>query len=113
MRYIIIFLRQLALREEVEVEYAEKMDELRTMYREEMNGQVESAEKDKTKMQMLESSLQESLKTKRAECEELRSKYEVSAAQVEDLQRRLNNQTEEVMRLTLELESYEYQDAQS
>jgi molecular chaperone GrpE (heat shock protein) len=95
------------------VEYAEKMDELRTMYRDEMNSQVEAAERDKAKMQMLEASLQESLKAKRSECEELRSKYESSAAQVEDLQRRLNNQTEEVMRLTLELESYEYQDAQS
>jgi predicted transcriptional regulator len=97
----------------VEVEYAEKMDELRTMYRDEMNGQVEAAEREKAKMQMLESSLQESLKAKRQECEELRSKQETAAAQVADLQRRLNNQTEEVMRLTLELESYEYQDAQS
>lgn len=105
--------KMLILREEVEVEYAEKMDELRTMYRDEMNGQVEAAERDKAKMQMLESSLQESLKAKRQECEELRSKYESSSTQVDDLQRRLNNQTEEVMRLTLELESYEYQDAQS
>ena len=104
---------QLLLRDEVEVEYAEKMDELRTMYRDEMNGQVEAAERDKAKMQQLESSLQESLKAKRMECEELRSRCESSSAQVEDLQRRLNNQTAEVMRLTLELESYEYQDAQS
>merc|ERR1712066_687213 len=57
--------KMLVLREEVEVEYADKMDELRTMYREEMNNQVEIAEKDKTKMQEIESSLQDSLRIKR------------------------------------------------
>ena len=105
--------KMLVLREEVEVEYAEKMDELRTMYRDEMNNQVDAAEREKTKMQGLESSLQESLKTKRQECEEFRSKFEEAKDQVEDLTRRLNNQTEEVLRLTQELESYEYEDAQS
>ena len=105
--------KMLVLREEVEVEYAEKMDELRVMYRDEMNSQVESAERERVKMQSLEASLQESLKTKRQECEQMRSKWTEAQSQVEDLTRRLNNQTEEVMRLTQELESYEYEDAQS
>ena len=105
--------KMLELREEVEVEYAEKMDELRAMYREEMNNHVDSTEREKLKMQGLEASLQESLKTKRRECEEYKTKYEEARGEVEDLTRRLNNQTEEVIRLTQELESYEYEDAQS
>ena len=105
--------KMLVLREEVEVEYADKMDDLRGMYRDEMNNQVEAAEREKAKMKGLEASLQETLKTKRQECEELRGKYESANSQVEDLSRRLNNQTEEVLRLTQELESYEYEDAQS
>merc|ERR1712128_341129 len=99
--------KMLVLREEVEVEYADKMDELRTMYRDEMNNQVELAEKDKTKMKSLESSLQESLRTKRLEYDDIKMKYEEVISKVDDLERRLNNQTEEVMRLTAELDSYE------
>jgi len=101
--------KMLVLREEVEVEYADKMDELRTMYREEMNNQVEIAEKDKTKMQALESSLQESLRTKRLDYDDIKMKYDEAISKVEDLERRLNNQTEEVIRLTAELENYEYE----
>merc|ERR1712241_550173 len=36
--------KMLVLREEVELEYAERMDELRNMYKDEMNNQVELAE---------------------------------------------------------------------
>merc|ERR1712106_128303 len=64
--------KMLVLREEVEVEYADKMDELRNMYRDEMNNQVEAAEKAKTKMKPLESSLQESLRIKRQDYEEVK-----------------------------------------
>merc|ERR1719341_2787206 len=104
--------KMLVLREEVEVEYADKMDELRTMYRDEMNNQVELAEKDKSKMQSLESSLQESLRTKRHEYDDIKMKYDEAISKVVDLERRLNNQTEEVIRLTAELENYEYADAE-
>ena len=79
------------------------------MYKEEMNNQVQNAEKDKERMQGLESSLQDSLRLKRQEFEELKVKYDDAAAKVTDLERRLNNQTEEVLRLTAELESYEYE----
>merc|ERR1711915_217763 len=101
--------KMLVLREEVEIEYADKMDGLRTMYRDEMNNQVELAEKEKTKMQALESSLQESLRTKRHEYDDIKVKYDEAISKVTDLERRLNNQTEEVLRLTAELESYEYE----
>jgi len=105
--------KMLELREEVEEEYADKMDELRVMYRDEMNVQVDTAEKEKARMHGLESSLQESLKTKREELEDVRGKYEEAKGQIEDLTRRLNNQTEEVLRLTEELENYDYEDAES
>ncbi len=52
----------LALREEVEQEYADRMDELRDMYRVEMDSQAERFEQEKQKMTKLEASLQESLK---------------------------------------------------
>ena len=105
--------KMLELREEVEEEYADKMDELRAMYRDEMNVQVDAAEKDKARMHGLESSLQESLKAKREELEDVKGKYEEAKGQIEDLTRRLNNQTEEVLRLTEELENYDYEDAES
>jgi len=104
--------KMLVLREEVEVEYADKMDDLRTMYRDEMNNQVDLAEKEKTKMQALESSLQDSLRTKRQDYDEIKMKYDEAISKVTDLERRLNNQTEEVLRLSAELESYEYADAE-
>merc|ERR1712032_804360 len=101
--------KMLVLREEVEQEYADRMDELRDMYKEEMSNQVEMAEKDKERMQGLENSLQDSLKIKRQEFDEIKVKYDEAATKVTDLERRLNNQTEEVLRLTAELESYEYE----
>ena len=101
--------KMMALREEVEQEYADRMDELRNMYKDEMNNQVANAEKDKERMQGLESSLQDSLRLKRQEFEEIKVKYDDAITKVADLERRLNNQTEEVLRLTAELESYEYE----
>lgn len=101
--------KMLVLREEVEQEYADRMDELRDMYKGEMSNQVEMAERDKERMQGLESSLQDSLKLKRQEFDEMKVKYDEAATRVTDLERRLNNQTEEVLRLTAELESYEYE----
>merc|ERR1711874_482096 len=101
--------KMLVLREEVEQEYADRMEELRNMYKEEMNNQVQTAEREKERMQGLESSLQDSLRLKRQEFEEIKVKYDDAAAKVSDLERRLNNQTEEVLRLTAELESYEYE----
>eukprot|EP00091_Calanus_sinicus_P022325 TRINITY_DN7014_c0_g1_i2.p1 TRINITY_DN7014_c0_g1~~TRINITY_DN7014_c0_g1_i2.p1 ORF type:complete len:152 (-),score=47.30 TRINITY_DN7014_c0_g1_i2:281-736(-) len=104
--------KMLVLREEVEVEYADKMDELRDMYRDEMNNQVGLTEKEKSKMQSLENSLQESLRTKRHEYDDIKMKYDEAISKVDDLERRLNNQTEEVIRLTAELENCEYADAE-
>ena len=52
------------------------MDELRTMYKDEMSNQVDLAEKEKSKMQALESSLQESLRTKRLEYDDMKVKYD-------------------------------------
>jgi len=101
--------KMLVLREEVEQEYADRMDELRNMYKEEISNQVEIAERDKERMQGLENSLQDSLKIKRQEFDEIKVKYDEATSKVTDLERRLNNQTEEVLRLTAELESYEYE----
>lgn len=64
----------MALREEVEQEYADRMEELRNMYRTEMDAQTETYEKEREKFRSLESSLSETLKVKRQEADEYRSK---------------------------------------
>jgi len=48
----------MALRDEVEQEYADRMEELREMYRSEMDSQAEKFEAEKTKLRLLEASLQ-------------------------------------------------------
>ena len=65
----------LALREEVEQEYADRMEELRNMYRTEMDTQTETFEREREKFKQLESSMSETLKLKRHEAEEYKSKY--------------------------------------
>ena len=64
----------MALREEVEQEYADRMEELRNMYRTEMDAQTDMYEKEKEKFRTLENSLSEALKTKRHEADEFRTK---------------------------------------
>merc|ERR1711974_588105 len=96
--------KMLEMREEVEVEYADKMED-GNMYRGEMNNQVSLAEKEKEKMQALEKSLQESLRSKRKEFDEIKVLCDESVSKVTDLERRLENQTSEVLRLSAELES--------
>merc|ERR1719483_1966028 len=99
-----------ALREEVEQDYADRMEELRNMYSSEMGLQTENYEKERDKFRMLESSLSETLKVKRQEADEFRTKADSFESKVEELAQRLENQTAEVIRLTLELEEYEYKD---
>lgn len=100
----------LALREEVEQEYADRMEELRNMYRTEMDSQTETYEREREKFKQLESSMSETLKVKRQEAEEFKSKCDDLSVKVEELTTRLENQTAEVLRLTMELEEYEYKD---
>merc|ERR1712025_256637 len=94
----------------VEEEYADRMEDLRNMYRTEMDAQTETYEKEREKFRQLESSLSETLKVKRQEADEFRTKADGLESKVEELAQRLENQTSEVLRLTLELEEYEYKD---
>jgi hypothetical protein len=64
----------LALREEVEQEYADRMDELSNMYKIEMESVSETYEKEREKSRLLENSLSETLKIKRLESDEFRIK---------------------------------------
>ena len=64
----------MALRAEVEEEYADRMEDLRNMYRTEMDAQTETYEKEREKFRQLESSLSETLKVKRQEADEFRTK---------------------------------------
>ena len=52
----------MSLRDEVEQEYAERMTELRDMYKEEMDVQSDNFTADKQRLQVLEHSLQVSWK---------------------------------------------------
>ena len=87
------------------------MEELRNMYRVEMDAQAERFEAEKQKQSNLEQSLQESLKVKRKEVDELRVRTNDAETKVGELTVRLENQTLEVLRLQTELEEYEYEDA--
>ena len=98
----------MALREEVEQEYADRMEELRNMYRCEMDAQNEKYTKEKEKAKQLEMSLSDSLKLKREEADTYKSSANELEGRVEELARRLDNQTAEVIRLQAELEEYEY-----
>ena len=107
------------------------MEDLRNMYRTEMDAQTETYEKERDKFRQLESSLSETLKVKRQEADTYRAKYlkihgntkmlwrwltrysfraDEYESKSDELTRRLENQTAEVLRLTLELEEYEYKD---
>lgn len=101
----------MALREEVEQEYADRMEDLRNMYRQELDSQADKFAAEKTKQTSLEKSLQESLRAKRKEVDELRVRSGEAEAKVTELTTRLENQTLEVLRLQTELEEYEYEDA--
>ena len=73
----------MALREEVEEEYADRMEDLRNMYRTEMDAQTETYEKERDKFRQLESSLSESLKFRskshrfRSKSNAYRSKFQI------------------------------------
>ena len=73
-------------------EYADRMDELREMYRVEMDAQSEKFDTERAKMSNLESSLKDMLKTKRAEVDELRLKSNEAEKKVAELTVRLENQ---------------------
>merc|ERR1719367_1379369 len=64
----------LALREEVEQEYADRMEELRNMYRVEMDSQNDKTAKERERAHAMELSLSESLKVKREEADTFRAK---------------------------------------
>ena len=98
----------MALRDEVEQEYADRMEELRNMYRTEMESQNDKFMAEKDKAKQLEVSLSDSLKLKREEADNYKSKSTELEARVEDLARRLDSQTAEVIRLMGEIENYEY-----
>merc|ERR1712147_480117 len=94
-------------------EYDEKIIDyearLQKALSEKVEKMLEMREEEKEKMQALEKSLQESLRSKRKEFDELKVVCDDSVSKVSDLERRLENQTNEVLRLTAELESYEYE----
>ena len=98
----------MALKDEVEQEYAERMEDLRNMYRTEMDAQNDKFVKEKEKAKQLELSLSDTLKIKREEADTFKGKATELEIRVEELVRRLDNQTAEVIRLTGELEEYEY-----
>eukprot|EP00096_Caligus_rogercresseyi_P000413 TRINITY_DN10856_c0_g1_i1.p1 TRINITY_DN10856_c0_g1~~TRINITY_DN10856_c0_g1_i1.p1 ORF type:complete len:734 (-),score=239.40 TRINITY_DN10856_c0_g1_i1:136-2337(-) len=101
----------MALRDEVEEEYVDRMEVLRDMYKDEISAQSEGLQREKNKFHSLEKSLQETLRLKREEIESLSSREVAYKCELEELRGRLQRQTEEVLRLQTELEEYEYEDA--
>merc|ERR1719323_2602542 len=99
------------MKEEVEGEYAERMEDLREIYRKEIAQQAEHQAKDSDKWRELESVLNQKIGDKKAELDDTISYYSQREAEyetkIDELMTRLQEQTTMYMKLQAEFESYE------
>merc|ERR1712013_387532 len=105
------------MKEEVEGEYAERMEDLREIYRKEIAQQAEHQAKDSDKWRELESVLNQKIGDKKAELDDTISYYSQREAEyetkIDELMTRLQEQTTMYMKLQAEFESYEgYEDGE-
>merc|ERR1712013_342298 len=100
------------MKEEVEGEYAERMEDLREIYRKEIAQQAEHQAKDSDKWRELESVLNQKIGDKKAELDDTISYYSQREAEyetkIDELMTRLQEQTTMYMKLQAEFESYEW-----
>jgi len=102
------------MKEEVEAEFADRMENLREIYRQEISQQQESYVKDLAKWKSLENVLNLKVNEKRAECEDNITYYSQREAEyetkVDELMTRLQDQTAAYMKLQSEFDSYDWWD---
>ena len=100
------------MKEEVETEFADRMENLRDIYRQEIYQQQEIHVKDQEKWKLREQTLNEKLKEKKQEVEDNISYYSSREAEyetkIEDLLTRMQEQNALYMKLQAEFDSYEW-----
>ena len=100
------------MKEEVETEFADRMENLRDIYRQEIYQQQEIHVKDQEKWKQKEQTLNEKLKEKKQEVEDNISYYSSREAEyetkIEDLLTRMQEQNTLYMKLQAEFDSYEW-----
>ncbi len=100
------------MKEEVEVEFSERMEALRNMYMTEMETLQRSLDEERGRNEEQERGLRETISQQRAEIDELNAYYgageEESRAKEFNLLSRLQEQTELAQRLQRELDEYEF-----
>merc|ERR1712106_803122 len=102
------------MKEEVETEFGERMENLREIYRKEISQQQESHVKDLAKWKSLENVLNVKLNEKKQECDDNITYYSQREAEydtkVDELMTRLQDQTAAYMKLQVEFDNYEWWD---
>ena len=100
------------MKDEVESEFTDRMEQLRDMYKRELELQAERLEKEKTKSRQLEETLRESITEKQQEIDDLNFYYtnreEELETKINDLLTRLQDSTGLVAKLQAELDEYEW-----
>ena len=100
------------MREEVEIEFTERMEQLRTMYMTEIESQAEKMQEEKAKANRTEVSLREMLSERQAEVDELNVYYtqagEDYETKINELLTRLQDQTALAVKLQTEIDEYEW-----
>ncbi len=100
------------MKEEVEAEFTERMEQLRDMYKAELEAQTALLEEEQRKSKAIEAALQANITNKQAEIEELNNYYnqreEELEGRINDLLTRLQEQTSLAAKLQAELDEYEW-----
>ena len=100
------------MREEVETEFTERMEQLRNMYMTEIESQAEKMEEEKARANRTEVSLRQMLSERQSELDELNTYYSQQSedyeAKINDLLERLQEQTTLAVKLQTEIDEYEW-----
>ena len=100
------------MKEEVEVEFSDKMEQLRDMYHTEMEGLAQKLEQEQTRASEVQEALRHQIQDKQAEIDDLNTYYtqreEDLEAKINDLLTRLQDQTALAVKLQAEIDEYEW-----
>ena len=100
------------MKEEVETEFTERMEQLRDMYKGEIEQQMSKLESERVVAKKLEETLRKSIDEKQKEIDELNSYYtqreDEYETKVTELLTRLQDQTTQIAKLQEELDEYEW-----
>ena len=101
-----------SMREEVETEFTERMEQLRNMYMTEIESQAGKMEEEKARANRTEVSLRQMLSERQGELDELNTYYSQQGddydAKINELLTRLQEQTTLAVKLQAEIDEYEW-----